>query len=77
MINCNIDSSIYYGMMNIGNNPTIGNNEQSIEVHFFELNKNLYNENLEISILYYLRDEQKFSTIEDLKMQLEKTKTIL
>ena len=74
VINCNIDSSIYYGMMNIGNNPTIGNNEQSIEVHFFELNKNLYNENLEISILYYLRDEQKFSTIEDLKMQIEKDK---
>ncbi|UGS20936.1 bifunctional riboflavin kinase/FAD synthetase [Flavobacterium cyclinae] len=74
VISCNIDSSIYYGMMNIGNNPTIGNNEQSIEVHFFELNKNLYNENLEISILYYLRDEQKFSTIEDLKMQLEKDK---
>ena len=43
VISCNIDSSIYYGMMNIGNNPTIGNNEQSIEVHFFELNKNLYN----------------------------------
>ena len=74
VISCNIDSSIYYGMMNIGNNPTIGNNEQSIEVHFFELNKNLYNENLEISILYYLRYEQKFSTIEDLKMQLEKDK---
>lgn len=74
VISCNIDSSIYYGMMNIGNNPTIGNNEQSIEVHFFELNKNLYIENLEISILYYLRDEQKFSTIEDLKMQLEKDK---
>lgn len=74
VISCNIDSSIYYGMMNIGNNPTIGNNEQSIEVHFFELNKNLYNENLKISILYYLRYEQKFSTIEDLKMQLEKDK---
>lgn len=74
VISCNIDSLIYYGMMNIGNNPTIGNNEQSIEVHFFELNKNLYNGNLEISILYYLRDEQKFSTIEDLKMQLEKDK---
>lgn len=74
VIRCIIDSSIYYGMMNIGKNPTIGNNEQSIEVHFFELNKNLYNENLEISILYYLRDEQKFYKIEDLKMQLEKDK---
>ena len=61
--------------MNIGNNPTLGNNEQSIEVHFFEFNQDLYNENLEITILHYIRDEQKFNTIDELKVQLEYDKT--
>lgn len=75
IISSKFDTVLHYGMMNIGNNPTLGNNEQSIEVHFFEFNQDLYNENLEITILHYIRDEQKFNTIDELKVQLEYDKT--
>lgn len=75
VISSKFDTVLHYGMMNIGNNPTIGDNEQSIEVHFFEFNQDLYNENLEITILNYIRDEQKFNTIDELKVQLEYDKT--
>lgn len=61
-------------MMNIGKNPTIGENQQSIEVHFFELNENIYNKNLQISILEHIREEQKFNSLTELKAQLERDK---
>lgn len=75
VVSSQINNVLHFGMMNIGKNPTTGDNEQTIEVHFFELNQDLYNENLEISILNYIRDEKKFNTIDELKVQLEYDKT--
>lgn len=69
-----INNVLYFGMMNIGKNPTIGENQQSIEVHFFELNENIYNKNLQISILEHIREEQKFNSLTELKGQLERDK---
>ncbi|CAM1334190.1 bifunctional riboflavin kinase/FAD synthetase [Tenacibaculum aestuariivivum] len=65
-----------FGMMNIGNRPTINGNYQTIEVHFFDFKANLYNENLTIDLLYFLRDEQKFNSVNDLVIQLKKDKEI-
>lgn len=75
IVSSKIDGIIYFGMMNIGKNPTIGENEQSIEVHFFELNRDIYNENLKISILEHIREEQKFNSLSELQAQLEKDKS--
>ncbi|MGB6268509.1 MAG: riboflavin kinase, partial [Olleya sp.] len=66
-----IDNEIEFGMMNIGTNPTVNGLAQSIEVHFFNLNKSLYNKNLSIELLHRLRDEQKFENLEKLKKQLD------
>ena len=61
-------------MMNIGKNPTLGDNEQSIEIHFFDINEDIYNKNLQISILEHIREEQKFNSLTELQAQLEKDK---
>lgn len=74
VVSSKIDDVLYYGMMNIGKNPTIGENEQSIEVHFFEFNQDLYKKTIEISILTNIREEIKFNTINDLRNQLEHDK---
>lgn len=66
-----IENSVFYGMMNIGYRPTIDGNHQTIEVHFFDFNKDLYNQKLTIEILYFLRDEQKFDSVNDLILQLK------
>jgi riboflavin kinase/FMN adenylyltransferase len=64
-----------YGMMNIGTNPTIGKDtKQSIEVHFFDFNKDIYNEKLTIQLLHRIRDEHKFDSIDNLKKQLQEDK---
>ena len=65
-----------YGMMNIGTNPTIGEDTaQSIEVHFFNFDKDIYHEMITIELLDRIRDEQKFDSIHDLKTQIQKDKT--
>jgi len=62
------------GMMNIGTNPTIGENMQSIEVHFFNFNQDIYNQNITIQIIEKIREEAKFDSILDLQIQLIKDK---
>ena len=74
IVSSEINDILYFGMMNIGNNPTIGENEQSIEVHYFDMSENIYNKKLKISILEHIRDERKFNSLSDLQAQLEKDK---
>lgn len=62
------------GMMNIGTNPTVGGASQSIEVHFFDLDIDLYGQNLTIEFLKRIRNEQKFESVEVLKAQLQNDK---
>lgn len=65
-----IDNITVYGMMNIGYNPTVNGKHQTIETHFFDFNKDLYGQNLKIELLQRLRNEQKFSSVEELQSQL-------
>lgn len=74
IVSSEINDILYFGMMNIGNNPTLGENEQSIEVHYFDMSENIYNKKLKISILEHIRDERKFNSLSDLQAQLEKDK---
>ncbi|MFD0990353.1 bifunctional riboflavin kinase/FAD synthetase [Mariniflexile jejuense] len=69
-----INKQLVYGMMNIGFNPTVDGDEETIEVHFFNFNKNIYNKTIQIDLLHRLRDEQKFESVEALKSQLETDK---
>ena len=57
-------------MMNIGMRPTVGGNDRTIEVHFFDFNKNIYNQTIKVELLYFLRNEQKFISLNELKKQL-------
>lgn len=74
VVKSSIHNTVVYGMMNVGFRPTIKGQHQTIEVHFFNFNENLYNKELTIEILYFLRDEQKFDSIEKLIEQLRKDK---
>ncbi|MAX09339.1 MAG: riboflavin biosynthesis protein RibF [Candidatus Marinimicrobia bacterium] len=61
----------FKGMCNIGFNPTVkSNNELSVEVHFFNLRKDLYNKEIVINFIDFIRKERKFKDIKSLKEQL-------
>jgi riboflavin kinase/FMN adenylyltransferase len=62
------------GMMNIGNRPTIDGKNRVIEVNIFNFSGDLYGKDLIISFQKRLRNEEKFSGLEALKLQLEKDK---
>lgn len=59
-----------FGMMNIGFNPTVDGQDQSIEIHFFDLDEDLYEKHIQVHILEWIREEQKFNSLEELKDQL-------
>ena len=61
-----IDDQEFFGMMNIGYNPTVGGSEKTIETYFFNLDKNLYGKKLQIEMLKRIREEKKFSGVEEL-----------
>ena len=69
-----IDGQSVFGMMNIGFNPTVDGQKQTIEIHYFNFNADLYNQKISVSILQRIRSEQKFESVQLLKEQLEKDK---
>ena len=64
-----------YGMLSIGKNPTIEGKGASIEVYFFDFNGDLYDRELTIYFVKYLREERKFSSVALLKKQLQDDET--
>jgi len=64
-----------YGMMSIGKNPTIEGKGASIEVYFFDFNGDLYDRELTIYFVKYLREERRFSSVAHLKKQLQDDET--
>lgn len=62
------------GMMNIGTKPTVDGKNLSVEVHFFDVNQDLYDADITIAVYDFIRDEVKFNSIDELKSQLQKDK---
>ncbi|MEO0038589.1 MAG: Riboflavin biosynthesis protein RibF [Bacteroidota bacterium] len=71
-----INEKLVFGMMNIGTRPTVDGKNQSIEVHFFEFELDLYDMKITIELVTFIREEQKFESLEALKNQLFKDKQI-
>jgi riboflavin kinase/FMN adenylyltransferase len=67
-----LNNNRVYGMMNIGYNPTVGENNKTIEVHYFDVNEDLYDKIITVAFLKFIRTEEKFDSIDALKIQLNK-----
>ena len=74
LISTIINQNIIFGMMNIGIKPTTNENTKSIEVNLFDFNQDLYDTNITIYIKQFLREEIKFDSLNELKLQIEKDK---
>ncbi len=74
VVQSRLDNNTVFGMMNIGYNPTVSGTKQSIEVHFFDFDKDLYDQEIQVDLLHRIRDEHKFNSVEDLQDQLQKDK---
>ena len=62
----------FYGMCNIGYRPTVGaGNGRTIETNIFGFDEDIYGLDMELKFITKIRDEVKFASLEDLRIQLE------
>ena len=74
-VTASIESSIYEGMGNIGNNPTFNDVEHArLEVNLFNCSGDLYGKTMSVQFHKYIRAEKKFSGVEELCRQIEEDK---
>lgn len=74
VVTAEIDGKTIFGMLNIGFNPTFEGKNKTIEVHLFDFNSTIYNRQIRVTFLHRIRSEEKFESVEFLKIQLEKDK---
>jgi len=65
-----INDKAYPSMTNIGQCPTFGDSERTVEVYVLDYQGDLYEHEMKIDIIERLRDEKKFDNAEELKKQI-------
>ena len=64
---------VYEAITNVGCKPTVTDSKQIfIESYLYQFSENIYGEEIKVHFLEFMRKEQKFNTIEELKIQLQK-----
>jgi riboflavin kinase/FMN adenylyltransferase len=69
-----LDGQEHKGMGYIGHRPTINGMTRNIEVNIFDFNRDIYTQSIRMEFLYYVRGDIKFTSLEDLTIQLGKDK---
>lgn len=69
-----IDGKKYKGITNIGNRPTYPSEEIISETYIFDFNDEIYGKNVTVELVKFVRGEVKFSSLAELKNQIEKDK---
>ena len=59
-------------MANIGYSPTFEDNEFTVEVHLLDFDTDIYGQTIRINFVTWIRDEIKFSGIDELSDQITK-----
>lgn len=59
------------GVMNIGYRPTVDGTQQTVEIHLLDWGGDLYGQTLTVSLEHFLRPEQRFAALDELKAQIK------
>ena len=74
-VDVSVNGQQYKGMLNIGHRPTINNGtDLSIEVHILDFEGDIYNQQVRIEFIGFLRPEIKFDSIDELVLRIQKDK---
>ncbi|MBO7309792.1 MAG: bifunctional riboflavin kinase/FAD synthetase [Clostridia bacterium] len=66
------DNKIKFGITNIGIRPTVNTKITCAETHIFDFDGNLYEKELTVDFLHFLRQERKFESVEEMALQVKK-----
>jgi riboflavin kinase / FMN adenylyltransferase len=74
VVKVKFNGSEFGGMANIGHRPTVNTTGEprTVEVHIFDFNASIYGQEVSLSFLHRLRNEMKFASVEELKLQLDR-----
>lgn len=73
----NLAEKKYFGMTNIGRKPTVGKELPiTVEVNIFDFAEDIYGQEIEVCLYHRIREERKFSSLEELSQQLKKDRQI-
>lgn len=74
-VNVILDGTAYKGMLNVGTNPTTDtDNKIKIEVNIFDFNADIYGHAIKVEFVKWIRNEEKFANLEELKAALANDK---
>lgn len=65
-----VDGKLYKGMLSIGTRPTLENPDERVEINIFDFDKEIYGQTIMIVVKQFLRAQEKYSSLDDLKNQL-------
>ncbi len=69
-VNAVIDGVSHAAVANLGTRPTFGGNDEVLEVHVLEFDRDLYGKHLSIEFIERIRDERRFESVDDLLIQI-------
>ena len=68
-----IGEQLYAGISNIGCKPTIeGTYPVGVETNIFDFHENIYDKEIQVSFLEFIRPEQKFASLDALREQIDR-----
>lgn len=67
-----VDGKVYKSISNIGKKPTVGGSEKNLETHIFDFSDDLYGKTIRVEFLDFMRKEERFSGVEELKKVIER-----
>ena len=65
-----VDGKVYSAVTNIGSRPTVGGHQVRAESWLLDFEGDLYGKTITLALLKFLRPEQKFDSLDDLKRQV-------
>lgn len=71
-----LNNKKFNSVTNIGKNPTIDNTTRTVETYIFNFKENIYNKEIKVIFLEWIRDVKKFNNLEELKNQISQDRNI-
>ncbi|WP_419870768.1 bifunctional riboflavin kinase/FAD synthetase [Chryseobacterium sp. CT-SW4] len=76
IVEVEVNSRQYKGMLSIGTNPTVNGDQLTVEVYILDFNEDIYDKPITVKFRDYLHDEIKFESLEKLIERLDEDKRL-
>lgn len=69
-----VNNILYKAITNIGNNPTVNGSKITVESYLLDFDEDIYDKEIKVYFLKYIRGVRKFNSLDELREQLQKDK---